>query len=795
MPTNLAPAEGPEGDERAEPAPFTCETVCVVGWTQCSEGSLVRCELDDRGCTRWSEPQPCDARACEDERRCAEPRCDAGMLTWCEKPNALGCESWTTRACPERTCFDAASCLRVEHAQFGGKGRDQARAIAANGHGEVFVGAYFEGELPPDSEQDPGMELFRIGADARAGRQRFAQWGWGRFEDLRSLYAHGADGLGTVIDDHRRYGTTRLRRYAASGTSVGESWSFDGLRAAAGDDESLFFVRHSTDLNRTIDYYVGRRGDEVLWQGYLPDVSSANDVALAPDGGAVLVGYNTEGKIYVAKWSAEGKPIWQHELSSAPSVGYAFVSNPRTGVVHVIHADGSSAHSHDGGGGWILSRIEADGRVASAHPLKLPRTSTPVQLLETPDGGFFVLTRAKGRLGRFWHEPDIEVLKLDAEGGELWRHTTRTWAADEPVGAAVDAQGRLVVAATTDGAMGDTHHGGSDVVVSIYQPLRVLDGTEPAPRTDPPVPLSVQKAFDYVPVWTLPDGAGVVASNATIEDNRVLFIVRIDEVEHLVLPVHVQEAWLENRFEDHRSAITRPVTADRLPESVRAWLNQRFRVVVADGDGQRSFCLATLGNPVAMADEYEDFDMPLSASEIWQTSRRLLVTPLIPVDPVVSCSRAEFAMLAERPVPTILHRANVPLEEVEAAFEHVSRSSAVRRLVPDHRALAKQEGTPYGGPRSFARAERWGSADDGLIALTFFAAYDEHSETFLVTTGSEPSTVYSTSATIAGVLDLEGDGQVELLVYSNWWGPALMVRGAKRWRVESALITHPGDPC
>src|SRR5690606_16388525 len=117
---------------------------------------------------------------------------------------------------------------------------------------------------------------------------------------------------------------------------------------------------------------------------------------------------------------------------------------------------------------------------------------------------------------------------------------------------------------------------------------------------------------------------------------------------------------------------------------------------------QRGFCLATLGNPVTMADEYEDFEEELDAPEIWQTSRRLLVAPLVAVDPGVSCSRAEFAMLAERPVPTILHRVDVPLEEVEAAFEHVSRSSAVRQLAPDHRALAKQEGTPYGGPRSFA---------------------------------------------------------------------------------------------
>src|SRR5690606_12385149 len=146
------------------------------------------------------------------------------------------------------------------------------------------------------------------------------------------------------------------------------------------------------------------------------------------------------------------------------------------------------------------------------------------------------------------------------------------------------------------------------------------------------------------------------------------FTVRVDEVEHLVLPIHVPEAWLEDRFEDHRTAITRPVIAERLPEAVRAWLNQRFRVAVVDGDGQRGFCLATLGNPVTMADEYEAFEEKLAPPDARPTSRRLVVAPPVAIAPGVSYSRAECAMRAEPPEPTSLQPVDVPLCTVEAEF-------------------------------------------------------------------------------------------------------------------------------
>lgn len=362
--------------------------------------------------------------------------------------------------------------------QFGTPSSDEARAIAIDGKGNIWVAGVTEGSF--------------LGQSSAGGGDGFLRKynAWGRELWTRQLGTPALDEVVAVAVDRR--GNTWV-----AGVTYG---AFPGYSNAGAKD--IFLRKHDPQ---------GRE----RWTQQLGGAEPDQVTAIAVDGkGNVWVAGNSGGKSFVRQYNADGKPLWVRELGAqvtalaADGAGNLWITGfvrDRTragGFVGQYDPSGNQVwlrqFSNKGGDGTLAIAVGEEGKVwVAGYTQEAPAGQALLQ-------GYSVFVRqydpygnelwsrqwdsAKGerplaiavdRLGRVWvagstqgfpaSRSDAFVRLYDTNGGELWRHQFGSADFDWIQAMALDQEGTLGVVGVTWGSIaGEPHAGLKDVFVLKY---------------------------------------------------------------------------------------------------------------------------------------------------------------------------------------------------------------------------------------------------------------------------------------------------------------------------------------
>jgi hypothetical protein len=219
----------------------------------------------------------------------------------------------------------------------------------------------------------------------------------------RDLYLIRIDAGGGVVWTHTAGGPGIDRVFGTEPTSDGGS-VFAGITSneAAGPlDATLVRVDSAGDVVWARNY--GGEGSDV-----------GHSVALAPDGGFLLVGYTDSfgagnNDIYLVRTDGAGAVLWTKTIGDAGD-DRAMMGAPMTGGGYAI-----AGYASGGAEYWSakVTAVSEDGEVLWSESFGSPGTDRGVMLQETADGAFIFT-------GGIWREsdeaPDLFLAKIPAGG-------------------------------------------------------------------------------------------------------------------------------------------------------------------------------------------------------------------------------------------------------------------------------------------------------------------------------------------------------------------------------------------
>lgn len=227
------------------------------------------------------------------------------------------------------------------------------------------------------------------------------------------------------------------------------------------------------------------------WQRMLGGTSTdlINDVRYTSDGGCIVAGLTVSNggdvsgqhggsDAWLVKLSSAGRIAWQHTYGGSHADGFNMVrTTPDGGYIAIGHTD-SDDGDVDGRLGssdaWVV-KVDADGGLQWQRTLGGTGLDMGSAVQATPDGGYITCgygddngdALVSGH-GGF----DGWVVKLDAQGTEMWRTVIGGSALDEAVAVEGSSDGGFLAAGVTlsDGGGMPVSHGGTDGWVAKLDP-------------------------------------------------------------------------------------------------------------------------------------------------------------------------------------------------------------------------------------------------------------------------------------------------------------------------------------
>ncbi|MDD5087180.1 MAG: T9SS type A sorting domain-containing protein [bacterium] len=338
---------------------------------------------------------------------------------------------------------------------YGGQSADAAEWIEpVEDAGFVFCGTNCSG-----SENGCQIWLVRINNDGDMEWQR--SYGGYAYEYGESM-AKKADGGYVLTGPTESYGAGGQDFYLVSTDASGNPlWT----RTFGGDEtDRPYVVRQCADGGFMLAGYTTSFGNggqdmylvktnasgEMQWSRTFG--GSQDDLAYyaiqTEDGGYILAGLTYsfgagERDVYVVKTDAEGNPVWTRTYGGADIDFGESIKQTRDGGYIVCGATKSF------GPDWhnaYLIRISSDGNVIWQQAYGGPYPDHAMDVVECPDGGYFV---AAGYRPSLTAPYEGWLFKVNESGEMLWQQTVGGIADDWPLNCHLTPEGGYIVAGTT----------------------------------------------------------------------------------------------------------------------------------------------------------------------------------------------------------------------------------------------------------------------------------------------------------------------------------------------------------
>lgn len=206
----------------------------------------------------------------------------------------------------------------------------------------------------------------------------------------------------------------------------------------------------------------------------------ARDVTTDGAGNVIVVGHtvgNLAGAIggtdaFVRKYSPDGTHLWTRQFGTTSSDRAFGVAADLPGSIFVTGSTrGDLGAGNEGESDVFLRKYRPNGDIDWTAQFGTAATDAGRAVAIDADGNVVVAGTTSGALeGDGFGGQDAFVRKHDADGNELWTHQFGTTGDDEAVGVAIDAAGNVIVAGSTAGALEDESLGGTDAFVRKLGP-------------------------------------------------------------------------------------------------------------------------------------------------------------------------------------------------------------------------------------------------------------------------------------------------------------------------------------
>ena len=212
------------------------------------------------------------------------------------------------------------------------------------------------------------------------------------------------------------------------------------------------------------------------------------DVELGPQG-SIYITAETEGNIYgvnkgssdavIVKYNSDGNIIWSRQFGSTNTELVEDIDVDASGNAYVVgHTWGDITITNYGGVDIFAAKYDTNGNQKWVKQINASSWDTGYGIAADNSGNVFITGYTQGYLGgNLQGHQDIYVIKFDTNGNQLWARQLGTSSKDMMLSADVDASGNVYLAGFTEGSIGGSNKGDSDLLVVKYSAVGTLQWT------------------------------------------------------------------------------------------------------------------------------------------------------------------------------------------------------------------------------------------------------------------------------------------------------------------------------
>lgn len=331
--------------------------------------------------------------------------------------------------------------------QFGTSGRDRGTGVAVDADGSVLIGGHTDGAL--EGSNAGGADVFVRKVDGAGTQEWTRQFGTSDFDF----------GLAVAVDTDGHVLITGSTNGALGGTNAGSQDAFVRKLDRAGDE---VWTRQ-----------FGTSNDE---QGRAIAADADGNVLIAGHTGGALQGTPAGGRdAFLRKYDSAGNVVWTHQFgTSEVDQGLGVAVDTDGSILIVGVTEGALLGSSAGSADVFIRKYLAPGGLAWTRQFGTAGYDTALSVAVDGDGNVLVTGYVEGDLeGSSAGSGDAFVRKYDSAGNEVWTRQFGTAGFDSGVGVAVDANGNVVVTGYVEGELEGSYAGALDVFVRMYDSMGV----------------------------------------------------------------------------------------------------------------------------------------------------------------------------------------------------------------------------------------------------------------------------------------------------------------------------------
>lgn len=375
-----------------------------------------------------------------------------------------------------------------------------AAGVAVDKDGNVYVGGTTWGSLAAPNKGIGDAWVAKYAGDgtllwnAQFGTSDAEMVGDLTRDDDGNVYLAGYS-TGSLGDDNAGSSDAFVAKYAGNGAQlwirqVGSSDSDYGRRVAVDRDGNVYLVGATSgafakpNREHNDDGWIVKfapSGTE-LWRRQLgtKDTDTAWGVATDRQGNVFVGGYTTgafAGKSHgnfdgwLIKLDETGQQIWRRQFGSAEFDAIITMTTDAAGNVFLGGVtQGTFAGNHRGGlRDAVVIAYDPDGRQTWRRQIGSEGDDNANGITTDAAGNVYVIGNTDGNIGHVFGGPDAWAVKLDPSGQLVWRKQAGTARTDSGEGIAVDDDGDIYLAGTTDGSLAGPNRGGNDAWLRKYR--------------------------------------------------------------------------------------------------------------------------------------------------------------------------------------------------------------------------------------------------------------------------------------------------------------------------------------
>jgi hypothetical protein len=339
--------------------------------------------------------------------------------------------------------------------QLGTSSYDGAVGVSADGLGNVYISGVTSGSL--GGTNAGGDDAFVSKYDIAGNLKWTRQLGTGEND---ASFNVSADGLGNVYISGYTDGSL-------GGPYAGGHDAFVTKYDAAGN---LQWTRQLGTGEYDASFNVSADG---LGNVYISGYTAGN-----------LDGTNAGGQdAFVSKYNAAGNLQWTRQLGTSSNDVSGGVSADGLGNVYISgNTDGSLGGPNAGSADVFVAKYDAAGNLQWTRQLGTSSNDYGVGVSANGLGSVYLTGRTFGSLGGTnAGNSDAFVSKYDAAGNFQWTRQLGTASYEESDGVSADGAGAVYISGNTNGSLGGTNAGNSDVFVAnrlrrVNRHLRLVHG-------------------------------------------------------------------------------------------------------------------------------------------------------------------------------------------------------------------------------------------------------------------------------------------------------------------------------